>query len=318
MTDNLTQQLGVRTTGGRRWWAPALVATGILMLAGCGSSTGESAGQAAAASTQAAAGSIIPTGDQFVPSPDVPFPCSLFSPAEISFFIGNSTLDEVLREDTTPLAIGCVWTSADESQVVTFTNRVSDRTLNGVLEVGTAVDDLGDRAAYIEEDVEIDDSTQGVKRTLVSVSGDDAVLLTVRSTDPSVDDMAALLAVVQTRQAAAANPVDQNGDTQLGVDLQLCQDVIASWDRNYAVLDGTASVVSSVAKYTSGLVDFAAEKAPTLTNPDLKTAFEHLAAAGPADPDEPTAAEVEAIRVAVVDVGQACAAGGIDIAWLPN
>lgn len=318
MTDNLHSLRAVPTTRGRtRWWAPALAAAGLLVLAGCGSSTGGTAGPATTA-TAAAAGTSAAEGDDFVPSPDIPFPCSLFSDDEIAAFIGDATLDEVVREDTGPLAVGCVWTSADESQVVTFSKQVSDRVLDGVLEGGTSVDELGDRAAYIEEDVEIDDDTTGIKRTLVAASGDNRVLLTVRATDPNLNDMTALVAVVQARLAASTSAVDQNGDAQLGADLQLCQDVIAGWHRNYAVLDGTASVVSSVGEYTSGLVDFAVEKAPTLTNPDLRTAFDNLAAAGPADPDDPSAAEVEAVRVAVVEIGEACATGGVEIDWLPN
>lgn len=319
MIDNLAPLRWKSTSSDRlRWRTGAVVmATAGVLLAGC-AATAAAPGVAAPPPSAGGSAAASQQGDQFVPSPDVPFPCSLIATEEIGFFIDNPTLDEVLRADTNAIAEGCVWKSGDGNEAVAFTTDVSDRTLARVLESGIPVPDLGSTAAYFEEDIEIDDDTAGVERTLISANEETRVRLTVRSVDPAVDSMVLLLGVVQARLAAAASPVDQNGEAQLGVDLLLCQDIIASWDRSYAVLEGTASIVSSVGKYTTGLVEYATEKGPSLTNPDLKAAFEKLAAAGSADPGDPTTAEVEQVRLAVVEIGEVCAAGGVPIDWLPN
>ena len=301
--------VGLNRPHRRRWVAtPALAAAAMLVLAGCGSTTSGSAEPAIIAAAAA---------QQFVPTPGIPFPCNLFGPDDLAVFIDSPTLTDVLRESKTPFAYGCVWMSGDETEQVSFSKGDTGRISDGDLKYGTVVEDLGDGAAYSDQEVEIDDETMGIERRLTSVTGDRALNLTVRAVDPSLEEMVSLLRVVQARLAAAESPVDANGEPQLGVDLPICQDVIAAWDRNYSVLAGTASVVSSVANYTSGLAEYAAERGPALTNADLKAAYAQLAAAA-ADPADPTVGDVEAVRLAVVEIGRVCAAGGVEVDWLPN
>lgn len=270
-----------------------------LMLASCSSG--------AAGTAASAAGGPEVTGDLGIQTPDLEYPCSLFATADIAVFIPEPELDEVYRSGRTGEAYGCRWTGADGT--VSFTAGQHGRVSAAVLENGSTVDDLGDQAAFRDSETALPGGADGVERTLVVKVGDRALTLAVAGADPSTTDMVALTALIEARMATVLANEGPEGQAQLGPDRVLCENVIADWERSYSVLAGTAQVVSSVDKYTSGLVEWGADKVDTVSYPDLKTAVAGLAAADPANVDD--------VRAAVEQVGRACQQGGVTIGWLP-
>lgn len=283
----------------RRGRSLAAVLGAALMLASCSSG---SAGTA----TSAAGGPQV-TGDLGIQTPNLEYPCSLFATADIAVFIPEPELDEVYRSGRTGEAYGCRWTAADGT--VSFAAGQLGRVSAAVLESGSAVEDLGDQAAYRDAEAVLPGGADGVERTLVVKDGDRAVTLAVTAADPSTTDMVAVSALIRARMTTVMANEGSEGDAQLGPDRVLCENVVADWERTYSVLAGTAQVVSSVSTYTTGLVEWGAEKVDTVGYPDLKTAVAGLAAADPAN--------VDAVRAAVEQVGRTCQQGGVTIGWLP-
>lgn len=286
----------------RRWRWLAAVLGSALLLAGCSSGSTAAAGGAAGG-----AGGPEVTGDLGIQAPNLEYPCSLFATADIAVFLPQPALAEVYRSGRTGAAYGCRWT--DATGTVSFATGDVGRSATAVLESGSAVADLGDRAAYEDSATTLPGGADGVARTLVVEDGDRALTLTVAAADPSTTDMVVLTALIKARMSAVMATAGPGGDAQLGPDRVLCENVVADWQRTYSVLAGTAQVVSSVRKYTDGLVDLAADKVDTVGYPALKAALAGLAAADPADVDE--------VRTAVEQVGRACQQGGVAIGWLP-
>ena len=291
-------------------WGAVLAATLALLATGCAAGAGAGAGSDSAP---------VDAAELLPPSPDLPFPCSLIGADEVTMFLGPAELTEVDRTGTTAFITGCTWSASDGTgSELDFRTDVSERAMDSVLEAGPRIDDLAGPAVLLEDEVVLDDDSAGFERQVYAVTGDTRFELEVRAADPSAGDVVALAAVVQARLAAASGPAAAEGVGLAAADLRICQDVVAQWDRPYSVLVGSAQVVSSVSKYTDGLVEYAAETGPELTDPDLAAAYARLAAASPADPADPTPAEVDAIRVAVEDIGSVCAAGGVQVDWLPR